>query len=407
MPIKVLIAAAGTGGHIFPGIAVAKEFRRRDPDAEIVFVGTSAGLETKIVPREGFELELIDIAGLARVGLRAMLRTVLRRLPKSLFQSWRLLRRRRPDLVIGIGGYVSGPVVLAAVLCGIPTMIIEPNVSPGLTNRILGRLVCRAAVSFPQTLASFGDKGRLTGNPVRPEFFACAEASRPLAATTRRHLLVFGGSQGAHAINQVMVEALPIVYRRLTNERPDLELTVTHQTGERDYASVRASYEHLGLGDRVQTVVFIDRMAQEFARADLIISRAGATTIAELTAAAKPAILIPLPTAADDHQRKNAEALQRAGAARCLLQAEATAERLAEEILTLIADPEKLRAMSEASRKLATPDAAARIVDLAYDVLKSGARDSTRAASATPDRPAVRCLATAWIAALIVVGAMG
>jgi len=388
MPIKVLIAAAGTGGHIFPGLAVAEEFRRRDPAAEIVFVGTPAGLETRIIPAQGFELEQIDIAGLKRVGVGAWLRTLVVRLPRSLFQTWRVLSRRRPDIVIGIGGYVSGPVVLAAAVRGIATLIIEPNALPGFTNRLLARVVRAAAVSFADAGALFGSKARLTGNPVRPEFFACAETPRDLSTSPRRHLLVFGGSQGSQPINRAMVEALPMVYSLLARRRPDLELTVTHQTGERDYASVRASYEHLGLGDRVQTVVFIDRMAQEFARADLIISRAGATTVAELTAAGKPALLIPLPTAADDHQRKNAEALERAGAARCLLQTEMTPARLAEEIVTLLEDPLTLRAMAHASHRLAKRDAAARIVDLAYEILGC----PVGAAPATPDGRAVFCL---------------
>jgi UDP-N-acetylglucosamine--N-acetylmuramyl-(pentapeptide) pyrophosphoryl-undecaprenol N-acetylglucosamine transferase len=369
MATKILIAAGGTGGHIFPGIAVARELKRRDATSDVVFVGTAHGLETKIVPREGFELELIDISGLKRVGLIAMLKTLLVTLPKSFVQSWRLISRRKPQLVIGVGGYASGPIVLLAALRGIPTLVIEPNALPGFTNRVLARVARAAAVSFAEAAPYFRGKAMVTGNPVRTEFFKLSELQpEQRRAMNERHILVVGGSQGASAINMAMVAALPLVYSMLEARGSRLVVTCTHQTGERDHASVRAAYEKLGLGHRASTVVFIDRMAHELARADLLISRAGATTIAELTAAGKPAILIPLPTAADDHQRKNALALERAGAARCLPQPEMTPESLAEEILKLIEDESKLDRMSQAGRKLAHVDAAEKIVDLAYQL---------------------------------------
>jgi UDP-N-acetylglucosamine--N-acetylmuramyl-(pentapeptide) pyrophosphoryl-undecaprenol N-acetylglucosamine transferase len=287
-------------------------------------------------------------------------------LPKGFIQSWRLISRRKPQLVIGVGGYASGPIVLLAALRGIPTLVIEPNALPGFTNRVLARFARAAAVSFADAAPYFRGKATVTGNPVRPEFFKLSElAPEQRRAMNERHILVVGGSQGAHAINMAMIQALPIVYAKLDARGSTLQVTCTHQTGEGDYASVRAAYDQLGLGHRVNTVIFIDRMAHEFARADLLISRAGATTIAELTAAGKPAVLIPLPTAADDHQRKNALALEHAGAARCLPQPEMTPEILADEILKLIEDESKLDRMSQASRKLAHVDAAEKIVDLA------------------------------------------
>jgi UDP-N-acetylglucosamine--N-acetylmuramyl-(pentapeptide) pyrophosphoryl-undecaprenol N-acetylglucosamine transferase len=373
---RILIAAGGTGGHIFPGIAVAREFQRRDSQVKVLFVGTARGLETRVVPREGFVLELIDIAGLKRVGLLNTLRTLLR-LPRSFWQARAILNRFRPDIVIGVGGYASGPVVLAAALKGTPTMVIEPNALPGFTNRLLARVVRAAAVAFSEAAPYFRGKAVVTGNPVRPEFFEIARVGpqttddrpqiivhRPSSVVRRPfHILIFGGSQGAHAINQAIISALPSLLHK------HVQLTVTHQTGEQDYAEARATYEQLHFAHRVETHPFIHQIAHEFARADLIISRSGATTVAELTAAGKPAILIPLPTAADDHQRKNAEALQRQGAARCIVQSELTPEQLAEEISRLIENPATLAAMAEASRRLAHADAAQKIVDLAYQLL--------------------------------------
>jgi len=370
---RVLIAASGTGGHLFPGLALAEAFRRRDPATEVMFVGTARGLEAVLVPRAGFALEQIEIAGLKRVGWRQALATVLWRVPRSLWQSWRVLRRFRPDVVIGTGGYTSGPVVLMAALSGIPTLILEPNAYPGFTNRVLAPLVRAAAVAFPEAAAFFGAKARVTGNPVRPEFFAMPDRARERRAhSPERHLLICGGSQGSRAINERVVEALPRLFASLRERGSRLVVTATHQTGERDAAWVRAAYERAGLQERVTVVPFIERMAEEMARADLVICRAGATTLAELAAAGKPAILIPLPTAADDHQRKNAQALERAGAARCLPQDEATPDRLAEMIRDLLDDPARLDAMAERARRRARPEAAEAIVALALEVGRVG-----------------------------------
>lgn len=364
MSLRVLIAAGGTGGHIFPGIAVARELQRRDPQVALLFVGTARGLETRVVPQEGFPLELIDIAGLKRVGLLQRGRTLLM-LPRSFWQARTILRRFRPDLVLGVGGYASGPVLLAAALSGIPTLVIEPNAYPGFTNRVLARFIRAAAVGFSEAVPYFRGKAVVTGNPVRPEFFQIA-GPHDAAPESEFHLLIFGGSQGSHAINLASISALPFLLNKHGR------LTVTHQTGEQDLALARAAYESLQLKHRITTLPFIHPFAQELARAHLVICRAGAMTIAELTAAGKPAILIPLPTAADDHQRKNAEALERQGAARCLVQSELTPERLAEEVSQLIENPARLAAMAEASRRLAHREAAQKIVDLAYKIVDSG-----------------------------------
>ena len=352
--MRVLIAAGGTGGHIYPGIAVANEVMRRDAKSEVRFVGTARGLETRLVPKAGFELSLIESAGLKNVGLAARLRGLLV-LPKSFFAARRLIREFKPDVVVGAGGYVSGPVLLTAALMRIPTLVMESNALPGFTNRQLARFVDKAAVTFEAALPYFRGKGIVTGNPVRREFFDIPPKKRD---ATRFSLLVFGGSQGARAINEGVLAALP----RLEAERDVLK--ITHQTGEADFEKVRAGYHAAGWNQHADVRRYIDDMVAEFARADLIISRAGATTSAELVAAGKAAIMIPFPQAADDHQRKNAEALEAAGAARMILQKDLTGARLAQEIAALVNAPDELTKMEEQSRKLARGDAAAVTVDL-------------------------------------------
>jgi UDP-N-acetylglucosamine--N-acetylmuramyl-(pentapeptide) pyrophosphoryl-undecaprenol N-acetylglucosamine transferase len=352
--MRVLIAAGGTGGHIYPGIAVAKEVIRRSPQSEVRFVGTARGLETRLVPQAGFELSLIESAGLKNVSVGARVRGLLV-LPKSFFAARRLIREFRPDIVVGAGGYVSGPVLLTAALMCTPTLVMESNALPGFTNRRLARFVRRAAVSFEAALPYFRGKGVVTGNPVRREFFDIRRKSRD---ATRFSVLVFGGSQGARAINEAMVAALT----HLEMERGIL--SITHQTGEADYEKIRAGYTDAGWGEQADVRRYIDDMVAEFAAADLIICRAGATTTAELVAAGKAAIMVPFPQAADDHQRKNAEALQEAGATRMILQQELTGERLAAEIAALVKAPDALTKMEEAARKFARGDAAAATVDL-------------------------------------------
>lgn len=358
MALKVIIAGGGTGGHIFPGVAIAREFQRRDEKNEVIFVGTEHGLEKKIIPREGFKLELIHVAALKSVSMAKRIKSLLM-LPGSFLEVRKILKSFCPDVVIGVGGYSSGPVLLLAALQGLPTMVVEPNALPGFTNRVLARFIDKAAVTFEVSKPYFNGKAVVTGNPVRGEFQNVPKKQR----TNQQHILIFGGSQGAHAINMAMIEALPKLAERKS------QLTITHQTGEKDLEQVRATYQHHGWSADVRP--FIDKIVDEFARADLVLCRSGATTVAELTAAGKASILVPFPQAADDHQRKNAEALQAAGAAKMIIQQELSTDKLAQEIFALIDAPEKIDAMEIASRKLARPDAAPHAVDLALEVMKN------------------------------------
>ena len=352
--MRVLIAAGGTGGHIYPGIAVAREILRREPKSEIRFVGTARGLESKLVPQAGFELSIIDSAGLKNVGLAVRARGLLV-LPKSLRQARRVIKEFRPDVVVGAGGYVTGPVLLMAALMKLPTLVMESNALPGWTNRVLARFVDKAAVSFDAALPFFRGKAIVTGNPVRREFFELPARKREPGQFS---ILVFGGSQGAHAINEAMIAALPSLKELKDTTR------VTHQTGAADFDKVAAAYADADWGEHAKVLKYVDDMVGTFANVDLVICRAGATTTAELIAAGKASVMIPFPFAADDHQRKNAEALAVAGAARMILQQELSGERLAQEIATLAHDPERITAMEQAGRKLARGDAAAKVVDL-------------------------------------------
>lgn len=358
--MKVLIAAGGTGGHIYPGIAVAQEIMRRDATSKVHFVGTARGLETRLVPQAGFELSLIESAGLKNVSLGARAKGLVI-LPKSFVSARNLMRQFQPDVVVGAGGYVSGPVVLTAALTNRPTLVMESNALPGWTNRVLARFVDRAAVSFEQALPYFRGKARVTGNPVRREFF---EIPAKLREPGKFSLLVFGGSQGARAINEAMVAALPGL-----KELPAM-LWIRHQTGTADFEKVKAAYIAAGWGERADVRSYLDNMMADFAEADLVLCRAGATTTAELIAAGKASIMVPFPYAADDHQRKNAEALEAAGAAKMILQQELSHERLAAEIERLVKAPEDLSRMEEASRRLAHGDAAAAAVDMIEELVR-------------------------------------
>ncbi len=342
--MKVLIAAGGTGGHIYPGIAVAKEIMLRDETSEVHFVGTARGLETKIVPENGFQLSLINSAGLKSVGFLGKIKG-LAILPKSFLEARRLIKHFKPDVVVGAGGYVSGPVLLMASLMRVPTLIMDSNALPGFTNRRLAPFVKKAALTFEEAVGYFGKKGIVTGNPVRKEFFDI----EPKTRGEKINLLIFGGSQGARVINNTVIDAL-------TN-LPHDKLQITHQTGEFDYEKIRELYARAGWGN-AEIRPYISNMVEEFAETDLIICRAGATTCAELAAAGKAAIMIPLPTAADDHQRKNAEALEAAGAAKMILQKDLNGEYLANEIMNLINSPEKIGEMEASAKKLARKDAA-------------------------------------------------
>jgi len=357
-PTRVVIAGGGTGGHLYPGIAVARELLRRHPDMRITFAGTARGIESRVVPLEGFELDLLRSAGLKGTSGTALLRAALL-VPLGGFDAWRILSRRSPDLVIGVGGYSSGPVVLAAAVRGIPTLLLEQNAVPGITNRLLARVVSAAAVTFESTAAYFGRKAFVAGNPVRPEFVS-ENAAPGVRVVGPPRLLIFGGSQGSHAINMAMVEAAP----QLAADLGAME--ITHQTGERDLELVKAGYRRAGLEARVEPFLFA--MDREIRMADLIVCRAGATTIAELTAAGRPALLVPLPTAADDHQRKNGEVLAAGGAAELVDQKTLTGALIAERIAALLGDPARLEAMSAAARTMSRPNAAGVIADRALEL---------------------------------------
>ncbi|HVF51595.1 MAG TPA: undecaprenyldiphospho-muramoylpentapeptide beta-N-acetylglucosaminyltransferase [Pyrinomonadaceae bacterium] len=356
--MRVLIAAGGTGGHIYPGIAVAKELMSRDAATVVRFVGTARGLETRLVPQAGFELSLIESAGLVNMGLRERVRG-LWILPQSFLAARKVIREFAPDIVVGAGGYVSGPVLLVASLLRVPTLVMESNAVPGFTNRTLARFVRRAAVSFPDAVGYFRGKAVVTGNPVRKEFFDIPSKPRD---PERFSLLLFGGSQGARAINEAMAAALP----HLDAVRGVLR--IEHQTGKADFEKVRAAYASAGWAERANVREYIDDMVGSFAAADLIISRAGATTSFELMAAGKGALMIPLPGQLE--QRRNAEAMQKAGAARMILQDELTGQRLAQEIAALVAAPATLTEMEHASRKLARRDAAGATVKLMEELVR-------------------------------------
>ena len=350
----MLIAAGGTGGHIFPGVAVAREMLSRHPGGDVLFVGTARGLENTIVPREGFKLELIEAAALKNVPLTKRSMSLVR-LPKGFIDALRILRRFKPGVVVGVGGYASGPTVLMAAVMRIPTIVIEPNALPGFTNRMLSRYVRAAAVAFEETLSYFGGRGVVTGNPVRSDFTTLPKKQR----TGTLRLLLFGGSQGSRVLNNAMKDALPALKEAVVGGR----LEIVHQTGPHDIESIRKAYEDAGINADVRP--FITEMVDAFGAADLLLCRARATTAAEVAAAGKAAIFVPFAQAADDHQRRNAEAFASAGAGTMILESELSGSRIASEIEKFIADPSRIDSMEEASRRLSRADAAARIVDMA------------------------------------------
>ena len=357
----MLIAGGGTGGHLYPGIALAREIKRRDPGVAIAFVGTAGGVEATVVPREGFPLELIRVAGLKGKSPIDIVRGFAL-LPLAAVDAWRVLSRHRPDVVVGVGGFASGPVLMLAALRGYPTMLLEQNALPGITNRLLARVVRAAAVNFDEALKFFPGTGFVSGNPVRPEFFHEAKEADDRVDLPHHaaRVLIFGGSQGAHAINVAMVEAAAQLAAAGTR------LAITHQTGERDVELVRDAYRSAGLEARVEAFVYeMDRAMRE---ADLVICRAGATTLSELAAAGRPAILVPLPTATDDHQRRNAEVIARLGGAEVIEEQDLSAGRLASRIAAITQDPKRRAQMAAAIRTLARPDAAARIADRAWEL---------------------------------------
>ena len=353
--MRAILAGGGTGGHIIPALAIAQELKKQF-DAEVVFVGTARGLETRLVPAAGFPLHLIEVGALNKVNLRTRLRTVAE-LPRSVRQALRLMLDFRPNIVIGVGGYASGPAMLAAILRRIPTLAFEPNYVPGFANRRVARWVSGAAVHFAATGRYFRNPV-VTGVPVRQAFFEIPAKSVVEPPT----LLVFGGSQGAHAINRAMYDSVADLRMRIPG------LRVIHQTGERDYNDAEAAYSKLpedGGDRRVEFYRFIDDMPGMFAQSDVIVCRSGASTVAEISAAGKPAVFIPFPLSADDHQKRNAEALEKASAAVMLQQSNLTPESLATLVTSLFRDPARLRQMGDAARKLSYPNAARDIAVMA------------------------------------------
>ena len=367
--MRVVIAGGGTGGHLYPGVAVAREFLVRPPrenaeNVEISFAGTAKGIEARVIPREGFALDLIRSGGLKGKSMSDRARGLVL-VPLGLMDAWAIVSRRRPDLVIGVGGYSSGPMVLVAALRGVPTMLLEQNAVPGLTNRLLARVVKAAAVTFDSTREFFGAKAFVSGNPVRPEFFEPVGPSEETTSdvdASAAKVLVFGGSQGAHAINVAMVEAAT----KLAGS--SVRVRLTHQTGERDVEMVRDAYRQAGFQADVEP--FLYDMGRRLRQTDVVVCRAGATTLAEIAAAGTAAILVPLPTATDDHQRRNAEVLASSGAAEVLLQRDMTGPVLAELVLGLAADRGRRARLATAARALAKPDAARLIVDRAVELMK-------------------------------------
>ena len=351
--MRAILAGGGTGGHVIPALAVAQQLQKQFGTA-ILFIGTSRGIENRLVPAAGFELKLVQVGALKNVSLTTRLRT-FSDLPRAILESRRIFREFHPDVVIGVGGYASGPAMLAAIVSRIPTLVFEPNFVPGFANRIVAPFVSAAAVHFEQTGRYF-KRCQVTGVPVREKFFA--QAGKPDAPT----LLIFGGSQGAHAINTVVMKSAGEILARNPN------LRIVHQTGEKDFTEIQAAYAKFG--DRAQVYRFIEDMPAAFAGASLLICRSGASTVAEVTAAGKPAIFVPFPYAADDHQKRNAEALEKAGAAVMIDESKLSSEILVETVTTLLTNPSRLETMSQAARKMSHPDAAQQIAEMAAKLAK-------------------------------------
>lgn len=357
--MKVLIAGGGTGGHLFPGIALAEEVVTRHHANQVVFVGTERGLEARVVPQAGFPLEFIQAQGLKGKGFLQLLKGLLA-LPMALIASFRILNRHKPDVVVGVGGYASGPVVLAAWILGIPTAVQEQNALPGLTNKVLGKLVKVVFIAFDEARRFFPEgKVQLVGNPIRRKLMD--NYLRSHVAHEHFTVLVFGGSLGARGLNQRMVDAL--------EHLKDLkdQIRFVHQTGKNDLEMVRKGYADRGF--QAEVVEFIEDMSAAYARADLVVCRAGATTLAELTVCKKASILVPFPFATDDHQAVNAKALVEAGAAVMFREAELTGQKLAEQIRLLKSEPQRLKQMEKKAGLLGRPEASKELADVCVDLM--------------------------------------
>lgn len=347
--MRAILAGGGTGGHVIPALAIANQLKQ-DYGAEILFIGTARGIENRLVPAAGYALQLVRVGALKNVSLITRLKTAFD-LPRALWDASRMLNEFAPDVVIGVGGYASGPAMLSAVIKHAPTLAFEPNVVPGFANRLVARFVSGAAVHFEET-AKYFRHGEVTGVPVRQAFFEI-----PPKRGGTPTVLVFGGSQGAHAINEAMIRCLPVLQR----EAPGIH--IVHQTGERDYSDALAAYK--SHSESAEVFKFIEDMPSAFARADLVVCRSGASTVAEIAAAGKPAVFVPFPRAADDHQRVNAEALAKHGAAVVVEESKLEGLWLAETIAALLQDSQRLHKMGQSARALAHPNAARDIAAMA------------------------------------------
>jgi UDP-N-acetylglucosamine--N-acetylmuramyl-(pentapeptide) pyrophosphoryl-undecaprenol N-acetylglucosamine transferase len=349
--MKLLIAGGGTGGHVIPAIAIAKEWLSRGKERETVLVGTERGLEMKLVPQAGLPLETLRVAGLKGKGGATLLKN-LSMLAPAMLDARRVLRNHKPVAAFGVGGYAAGPMMLATWLSGIPNVIFEPNAEPGLTNKLLAKLSKRIATGYEISAHAWGKKAVVTGCPVRPEFFSIM----PRKLDKPFRLLITGGSQGALPINRTFVDSMDLLASRKA------DLSIVHQTGERDYNAVRTAYARREI--IAEVVPFLTNMAERFAWADLVVCRAGAITAAEIAAAGRAAIFIPFGAATDSHQLRNAQEMQRAGAGRLISEKELTTERLTTEIFSLLDQPDQIEKQSAAARALARPGAARDIVNL-------------------------------------------
>jgi len=349
--VKLLIAGGGTGGHVFPALAIAQEWLARGNEREVVLVGTERGIEMKLVPQAGLPLETLRVAGLKGKGGTTMLRNLAMLVP-AMLDARRVLRKHKPVAAFGVGGYAAGPMLLATWLGRVPNVIFEPNAEPGFTNKVLARISTQIATGYEISARLWGKKAIVTGCPVRAEFFSITP--RRLGKPFR--LLVTGGSQGALPINRVFVDSMDRLAARKN------ELAIVHQTGERDYNAVRTAYARREINAEV--VPFLTNMAERFAWADVIVCRAGAITAAEIAAAGRAAIFIPFGKATDSHQLRNAQEMSRAGAGRVISEVELTAEKLTAEIFSLLDQPQELEKISAAARGLARPHAARDIVNL-------------------------------------------
>jgi UDP-N-acetylglucosamine--N-acetylmuramyl-(pentapeptide) pyrophosphoryl-undecaprenol N-acetylglucosamine transferase len=387
MGVKLLIAGGGTGGHVFPAMAIAREWLSRGSEREVVLVGTKRGIEMKLVPQAGLPLETLRVAGLKGKGGSTLFKNLFKLVPAMLDAS-RVFKKHQPIAAFGVGGYAAGPMLLTTWLRGIPNVIFEPNAEPGFTNKSLARISTHIATGYEISAQTWGAKAVVTGCPVRPEFLTIAQRipQKPL------RVLITGGSQGALPVNRAFVDAMDFLATRKN------EMSIVHQTGERDYDAVRTAYARHEI--LAEVVPFLANMPERFEWADIIVCRAGAITAAEVAAAGRAAIFIPFGRATDSHQLRNAQEMAKQGAGRVITEAELTGERLSKEIFALLDSPQLIERMSMAARKLSWPNAARDIVNLIEQAagmgspsekLTAAAGNSTASTHtvATPDREKV------------------